>query len=125
MQDIITSRAFATFARVAARIEAKNLDDQMQLAAAGILPDSYRAFAIAYVAETSGIMPTMGQRGITFKKDSKEDNRVKYLVSVLNGAAQAKADKRSKSAKTDLERALEAFGKLGAADKAKFLAMAK
>jgi hypothetical protein len=125
MQDIITSRAFATFARVAASIEAREVDNQLTLAAAGILPDSYRAFALAYVAKTSGILPKQGQRGLTYEKDSTEYNRVKYLVDVLTGRAAVKADKRSKSVKTDLEKALEAFAKLSGKDKAKFLAMAK
>ena len=116
----INAKAFAAFSIIAARIENRNLDEQMALAAAGILPQDYRTFAIAYVSETSGVAPTMGQRGLTFTKDSKEDSRVKYLVSVLNGAAQEKAAARSLSAMSDLDKALKAYAKLSAADKKAF-----
>ena len=125
MQDIITSRAFATFARVAASIEAREETYQLTLAAAGILPDAYRAFALAYVAHKSGKMPKQGQRGLTYEKDSTEYNRVKYILEVLTGRAAVKADKRSKSAKTDLEKALALFERLSGKDKAKFLARVK
>ena len=121
----INASAYKAFSIVAKRIEARNLDDQMALASAGILPQDYRTFAIAYVAETSGVAATMGQRGLTFKKDSNEDNRVKYLVAVLTGAAQEKAAARSLSAVSDLDKALKAFGKLSAADKKAFMAKAK
>ena len=121
----INAKAFAAFSIIAARIENRNLDEQMALAAAGILPQDYRTFAIAYVSETSGVAPTMGQRGLTFTKDSKEDSRVKYLVAVLSGAAQEKAAARSLSAVSDLDKALKAFGKLSAADKKAFMAKAK
>ena len=116
----INARAYKAFAKIAKQVEDKNLDWQMTLAAAGILPSDYRPFAIAYVSETSGVVATMGQRGLTFTKDSNEDYRVKYLVSVLNGTAQAKAAARSLSAVSDLDKALKAFAKLSAADKAAF-----
>jgi len=121
----INAKAFKAFSIVAARIEGKNLDDQMTLASAGILPGDYRPFAVAYVAETSKVKPTMGQRGLTFKKDSKEDSRVKYLVAVLNGAAQEKAAARSLSAVSELDKVLKAYAKLSAADKAAFMKSAK
>ena len=133
----INASAYKAFAIVAARIEGKNLDDQMTLASAGILPQDYRTFAIAYVEATSGtvnpvtgvrenvVAPHMGQRGLTFTKDSVEDSRVKYLVSVLNGAAQEKAAARSLSAVSELDKVLKAFGKLSAADKKAFMAKAK
>ena len=121
----INARAYKAFAIVAARIESRNLDDQMTLASAGILPQDYRPFAIAYVSETSGVVATMGQRGLTFTKDSTEDYRVKYLISVLNGTAQAKAAARSLSAVSELDKVLKAFGKLSAADKKAFMAKAK
>lgn len=121
----INAKAFATFSIVAARIESRNLDDQMTLAAAGILPGDYRPFAIAYVEKTSGVKPTMGQRGLTFTKDSAEDSRVKYLVSVLNGNASLKAAARSLSAVSELDKVLKAYAKLSAADKAAFMAAAK
>jgi hypothetical protein len=121
----INAPAYKAFAIVAARIEGRNLDEQLTLAAAGILPQDYRTFAIAYVAETSKVAPTMGQRGLTFTKDSKEDSRVKYLVAVLSGAAQEKAAARSLSAVSDLDKALKAYAKLSAADKAAFMKSAK
>ena len=121
----INAKAFKTFSIIAARIENRNLDDQMTLASAGILPGDYRPFAIAYVSETSGVAATMGQRGLMFKKDSKEDSRVKYLVSVLSGAAQDKAAARSLSAVSDLDKVLKAYAKLSAADKKAFMAKAK
>ena len=133
----INASAYKAFAIVAARIEGKNLADQMTLAAAGILPQDYKPFAIAYVSETSGtvnpetgvrenvVEPYMGQRGLTFKKDSTEDSRVKYIVDTLTGAAQARAAARSLSAVSDLDKALKAFGKLSAADKKAFMAKAK
>lgn len=122
MQDIHTSTAYVAFARIAKQIEARNLDYQMALASAGILPQDYRTFAIAYVAQTSGVMPNEGQRGLTFTKDSREDNRVKYLVRTLNGAADEAAAKRKASkAKTDLEKAIEAFEKLSASERKAFM----
>ena len=121
----INAEAFAVFTKVAQAIEGRNLDDQMTLAAAGILPQDYRPFAIEYVAKTSGIAPTMGQRGLTFTKDSTEDARVKYLVAVLNGSAARKAAARSLSVVSDLDKVLKAYAKLSAADKAAFMAAAK
>jgi hypothetical protein len=133
----INASAYKAFAIVAARIESRNLDDQMAVASAGILPQDYRPFAIEYVSETSGtvnpktgvrenvIKPYMGQRGLTFAKDSKEDSRVKYIVDTLTGAAQARAAARSLSVVSELDKALKAFGKLSAADKAAFMKLAK
>jgi hypothetical protein len=121
----INARAYNVFAKLAKQIEAKSFEWQLTLAAAGILPQDYRTFAIAYVAETSGVAATMGQRGLTFKKDSTEDYRVKYLVAVLTGTAQEKAAARSLSAVSDLDKALKAFAKLSAADKKAFMAKAK
>ena len=121
----INAKAFAAFSIVAKQVEDKNLEWQLTLASAGILPGDYRPFAVAYVASTSDAKPHMGQRGLTFAKDSKEDNRVKYLVAVLTGAAQEKAASRSLSAGSDLDKALTAFGKLSAADKAAFMKAAK
>ena len=121
----INAKAFKAFSIVAKQVEDQNLEWQLTLAAAGILPSDYRTFAIAYVASTSTVKPYMGQRGLTFKKDSKEDSRVKYLVAVLTGAAQEKAAARSLSAVSDLDKVLKAFGKLSAADKKAFMARAK
>lgn len=121
----INAKAYTVFAKLASAIEAKSFEWQMTLASAGILPGDYRPFAIAYVSETSGVVATMGQRGLTFTKDSKEDSRVKYLVAVLSGAAQEKAAARSLSAVSELDKVLKAYAKLSAADKAAFMAKAK
>ncbi len=133
----INASAYKAFSIVAARIEGKNLDDQMTLVSAGILPQDYRPFAIEYVSETSGtvnpetgvrenvVTPYMGQRGLCFKKGSTEDSRVKYIVDTLTGVAQARAAARSLSTVSDLDKVLKAFGKLSAADKKAFMAKAK
>ena len=121
----INAKAFKAFSIVAKQVEDKNLEWQLTLAAAGILPQDYRPFAVAYVASTSTVKPYLGQKGLCFKKDSKEDNRVGYIVDTLRGTAQAKAAARSLSAVSDLDKALKAFGKLSAADKAAFMKSAK
>ena len=121
----INAKAFKAFAIVAKQVETKSLEWQLTLAAAGILPSDYRPFAVAYVASTSTVKPYMGQRGLCFKKDSNEDNRVGNIVDTLRGVAQAKATARSLSAVSDLDKALKAFGKLSAADKKAFFKKAE
>ena len=133
----INAKAYTVFAKIAKQVEDKNLEWQLALAAAGILPGDYRPFAIEYVSATSGtvnpktgvrenvVKAYMGQRGLTFKKDSKEDSRVGYIVDTSTGVAQAKAAARSLSAVSDLDKALKAFAKLSAADKKAFMAKAK
>lgn len=113
--------AFAVFDEVATLIEAKSWHFQLKLASAGILPGEYRPFAIAYVATKSGTMPFEGQRGLTFGKGTSEYSRVEYIVGVLNGAAQAKAEARkAKKEKSPLEKALEAYAALSKADQKAF-----
>lgn len=121
----INATAFKAFSIVAKQVEDKNLEWQMTLAAAGILPQDYRPFAVAYVASTSDVKPHMGQRGLTFAKDSKEDNRVKYIVDTLTGKAAEKAAARSLSVVSELDKVLKAFAKLSAADKKAFMAKAE
>ena len=133
----INARAYTVFAKIAKQVEDKNLDWQLTLAAAGILPQDYRTFAIAYVEATSGtvnpvtgvrenvVKPYMGQRGLTFTKDGTEDSRVKYIVDTLTGKAQEKAAARSLSTVSELDKVLKAFGKLSVADKKTFMAKAK
>ena len=87
--------AYAAASKVFTQIEAK--DFAQTLAEAGILPQDIKTFAIVWVSEQSGIAPKEGQRGLTFEKDSREANRVKYLVSVATGEAAAKAAKRPKA----------------------------
>lgn len=122
MKSLITinAKAYTVFAKIAKQVETKSLEWQITLASAGILPQDYRTFAVAYVASTSTVKPYMGQRGLCFKKDSNEDNRVGNIVDTLTGKAQAKAAARSLSAVSDLDKALKAFGKLSAADKKAF-----
>ena len=117
----VNAKAYVVFARVAARIEAQEETNQLELAAAGILPQFYGEFTVEYVAQTSGVKPYVGQRGLTFKKDSKEYNRAKYLNAVLTGKAALKAKERSAKTLTDLERAIRAFEKLDAKDRSAFL----
>ena len=87
--------AYAAASKVFTQIEAK--DFAQTLAEAGILPQDVRTFAIVWVSEQSGIAPKEGQRGLAFEKDTREYNRVKYLVSVATGEAAVKAAKRPKA----------------------------
>jgi hypothetical protein len=121
----INAKAFKAFSIVAKQVENKSLEWQLTLAAAGILPQDYRPFAVAYVASTSTVKPYMGQRGLCFKKDSNEDNRVGNIVDTLTGKAQAKAAARSLSTVSELDKVLKAYAKLSAADKKAFMAKAK
>ena len=121
----INAKAFKAFSIVAKQVEDKNLEWQLTLAAAGILPGDYRPFAVAYVASTSKAKPYLGQKGLCFKKDSTEDNRVGYIVDTLTGKAQAKAAARSLSVVSELDKVLKAYAKLSAADKKAFMAKAK
>ena len=86
--------AYKAASHVFTQIEAK--DFAQTLAEAGILPQDIKTFAIVWVSEQSGIAPKEGQRGLAFEKDSREYNRVKYLVAVATGEAAAKAAKRGK-----------------------------
>ena len=121
----INARAYNVFAKIAKQVEDKNLEWQLTLAAAGILPQDYRPFAVAYVASTSKAKPYLGQKGLCFKKDSTEDSRVGYIVDTLRGTAQAKAAARSLSVVSELDKVLKAYAKLSAADKAAFMKSAK
>ena len=65
-------------------IEGRSYD--LDLANVGIIGDDVRVYATMYVAEQSDVMPHEGKRGgLTFVKDTPEYNRVRYLVSVING----------------------------------------
>jgi hypothetical protein len=67
------------------------------LVEAGIVGEDIKAFATAYVAQKTGVNPHPSQRGgeLVFKKDSREYNRVKYLVAVATGARDTKASGKS------------------------------
>jgi hypothetical protein len=118
------STAFAAASKVFAQIESQSDAWADALASAGIVGPDIRVFAVAYVTEKSGVQPHPSRKGgaLTFKKDSKEDNRVKYLVAVATGAAAAKAAKRG-SGKTDPVAALlSSYAKLTPAQKRSFKA---
>lgn len=131
MTDFVKSfiAANATAYNTAAKVfkEIENASDTWAdtLASAGIVGADIRPFAVAYVASQAGAAkPYPSRKGgaLTFKKDSTEDSRVKYLVSVATGAAKAKAAKRS-SGKVDLvAKALALFAEMTPAQKRSFKA---
>ena len=85
--------AFAVFKR----IEDNNFEDA--LASAGIVGHDIKVFATIYVAEQTGVNPHPSQRGgaLTFKKDSPEYNRAKYLADVAMGVREVRAAKTAKA----------------------------
>jgi hypothetical protein len=90
----INAVAYAAASKVFAAIDSQ--DFSQTLAEAGILPQDVRTFAVIWVAKLLKVTPTEGQRGLGFKKDSPAANKVKYLVSVVNGKAAGRAAKRGK-----------------------------
>ena len=116
-------RAYDAASKVFTQIEAQSDKWADALASAGIMGADIRPFAVAYVADVADVAPTIGQRGLCFKKDSTEDNRVKYLVAVATGKAAAKAAKRKGSNATDLVAALlKKYAELTPAQKRSFKA---
>lgn len=114
--------AYATAAKVFKEIESASDTWADTLASAGIVGADIQPFAVAYVAQQSGVKPYPSRKGgaLTFKKDSTEHSRVKYLVAVATGAAKAKAAKRS-SGKVDLvAKALALFADMTPAQKRSF-----
>ena len=118
------STAFAVASKVFAQIESQSDAWADALASAGIVGPDIRVFAVAYVAEKSGVQPHPSRKGgaLTFKKDSKEDNRVKYLVQVATGAAAAKAAKRGRGKTDPVASLLKAYAELTPAQKRSFKA---
>ena len=116
------ANAYAAAAKVFAQIESQSDAWADALASAGIVGGDIRPFAVAYVAEKSGVAPHPSRKGgaLTFKKDSKEDSRVKYLVAVATGAAQAKAAKRSSGKVDPVAQLLKAYAALSGAQKRAF-----
>ena len=115
--------AYTAASRVFAQIESQSDAWAEALASAGIVGPDVRVFAVAYVAEKSGVKPYPSRKGgaLTFEKDTPEHNRVRYLVDVATGAAAVKAEKRS-SGKTDIVATLLAsYKKLTPAQKRSFL----
>ena len=109
------ANAYAKASKVFKAIEAN--DYATTLAEAGITGPDVRVYATIYVAEASGVKPHPSQRGgaLTFKKDSPEYNRVKYLVDVATGVREVRAAKKAeKNNRIDpeLRKAAQAYLKL-------------
>ena len=109
------ANAYAKASKVFKAIEAN--DYATTLAEAGIVGADVRVYATIYVAEASGVKPHPSQRGgaLTFKKDSPEYNRVKYLVDVATGVREVRAAKKAeKNNRIDpeLRKAAQAYLKL-------------
>jgi hypothetical protein len=121
---IQASAAYTAAAKVFAQIEAQSDAWADALASAGIIGPDIRVFAVAYVAEKSKVQPYPSRKGgaLTFKKDSTEDNRVKYLVQVATGAAAAKAAKRGMGKTDPVASLLKAYAELTPAQKRSFKA---
>ena len=116
--------AFNAASKVFAQIESASDGWADALASAGIIGPDIRVFAVAYVAEKSDVKPHPSRKGgaLTFKKDSTEDNRVKYLVQVATGAAAAKAAKRGAPKTDPVVLLLASYAKLTPAQKRSFKA---
>ena len=116
------STAFAAASKVFAQIESQSDAWADALASAGIVGPDIRVFAVAYVAEKSGVQPYPSRKGggLTFEKDSPEHNRVRYLVDVATGAAAAKAAQRSSSKSDPVATLLSSYKKLTPAQKRSF-----
>jgi hypothetical protein len=108
--------AYAKASAVFKAIESK--DFASTLAEAGITGPDIRVFATIYVAEATGVNPHPSQRGgaLTFKKNTPEYNRVKYLVDVATGVRETR--KEAKQAQTharltpEVRKAAQAFIKM-------------
>jgi hypothetical protein len=109
------ANAYAKASKVFKAIEAN--DYATTLAEAGITGPDVRVYATIYVAEASGVKPHPSQRGgaLTFKKDSPEYNRVKYLVDVATGVREVRAAKKAEKhnrISPELRKAAQAYLKL-------------
>ncbi len=109
------ANAYAKASKVFKAIEAE--DYATTLAEAGITGPDVRVYATIYVAEASGVKPNPSQRGgaLTFKKDSPEYNRVKYLVDVATGVREVRAAKKAEKhnrISPELRKAAQAYLKL-------------
>lgn len=107
--------AYGKASKVFKAIEAE--DYATTLAEAGIVGADVRVYATIYVAEASRVNPHPSQRGgaLTFKKDSPEYNRVKYLVDVATGvraARQVKKAEKHNRISPELRKAAQAYLKL-------------
>ena len=116
--------AYTAASKVFADIESASDRWAETLAKAGIVGADIKPFAVAYVSETSGVAPHPSRSGgaLTFTKDSKEHNRVRYLVDVATGAAAQKAGKRASGKTDEVAKLLKAYEALTAAQKRAFKA---
>lgn len=119
-------KAYAGAAKVFKRIEER--DHALDLAALGITGSDIRVYATIYVATETGVTPNPSQRGgaLTFKKDTVEYNRVKYIVDVATGrrAVYVNASKQRGKASASVDaiaKLVADYGKLTTAQKRKFL----
>jgi hypothetical protein len=116
--------AYDAASKVFAQIESASDRWAEALAKAGIVGADIKPFAVAYVSETSGVAPHPSRSGgaLVFTKDSKEHNRVRYLVDVATGAAAQKATKRASGKDDPVAKLIKAYGDLTAAQKRAFKA---
>ena len=116
--------AYTAASKVFKEIEAASDRWAEALAKAGIVGADIKPFAVAYVSETSGVAPHPSRSGgaLTFIKDSKEHNRVRYLVDVATGAAEQKAAKRASGKTDEVAALLKRYAELTPAQKRAFKA---
>ena len=112
-------KAFDKAAAIFRRIEAK--DFAADLAALGITGSDIRVYATIYVHKATGVKPHPSQRGgaLTFKKDTSEYNRVKYLVDVATGVREARV--KASASVDPVAKLVDGFNKLTGAEQRKFL----
>ena len=121
----LNNTAYITASKVFAQIESASDVWLETLAGAGITGSDIKVYAVIYVASQDGMrQPYPSRKGgeLTFTKDSTEANRVRYLVDVATGAAQAKAAKRSSGSVDVVAKLLKAYADLTPAQKRAFKA---
>lgn len=112
-------KAYDGAATIFKRIEAN--DFAADLAALGITGSDIRVYATIYVHKATGVKPHPSQRGgaLTFKKDTSEYNRVKYLVDVATGVREARV--KASASVDPVAKLVADFNKLTGAEQRKFL----
>ena len=112
-------KAYDGAATIFKRIEAN--DFAADLAALGITGSDIRVYATIYVHKATGVKPHPSQRGgaLTFKKDTSEYNRVKYLVDVATGVREARV--KASASVDPVAKLVDGFNKLTGAEQRKFL----
>lgn len=112
-------KAYDGAATIFKRIESN--DFAADLAALGITGSDIRVYATIYVAKASGVNPHPSQRGgaLTFKKDTSEYNRVKYLVDVATGVRETRI--KASASVDPVAKLVDGFNKLTGAEQRKFL----